>query len=440
MADALSPDQMSAMMGTGGAQPQTPQTNQNAQPEWLTAMMNSSLQPGQSAAVLGHSTGMMDNLLKGASAMLPGPQNNMDTGMATLHQIGNDFGAQNAGPVGADMTAHAPQQLQDAFKAQPTTPAGQTAATITKVADAALSPSGEIGAAKSSGLLSKIGDMTGVTDWLAKRADSKALQSTLDAVYSNPTGKKFTQTASQILNGQREITPASIFKEQGLTPDQQTVNLATRLKGLGLGKDPVANTKILANDMTQTEEKLQTALKGDTSVQYNADKPTLFSKLNEVKTNAPEEFRIKDSQTMVNKVVDFANKIATKSEDSIGGLRDGRISFDTQAKREFPTAFKPDGTIDTKTPAGYAIKTVRDSWNEHLYNTAPNGSEIQSLIGHEADLYRANQKAVEKAATGQGQHGLVQWAENNPKKAMIGGALLGGEVTKKIKDWTGIGF
>ena len=280
----------------------------------------------------------------------------------------------------------------------------------------------KVGAAtaeKAPGVLKQVAEKTGVAKFFSDRAEKKALESTIDAVYSSPTGAKFKKTSSQILTGQREITPASIFREQGITPEQQTVNLATRLKDLGLGKDPVKNTQVLADDFAETEEMIQKALVGDPEVKYLADKPTLIGKLTEVKTGAPEEFRIKDSQMMVNRVVDFANRIVEKAEDSIGGVREARKSFDAQAKREFPNAFKPDGSVDTKTPAGYAIKKTRDDINEHLYNTAPNGSEIQTLIGREADLYRAAQVAVEKAAKGEGKNALGQWIKANPQKARV---------------------
>lgn len=264
-----------------------------------------------------------------------------------------------------------------------------------------------------------------ITSYLAKRAEKKAFDASVDAVYSSPTGAKFKKTSGQVLTGQRELTPASMFREQGLTPDQQTVNLATRLKELKLGKDPVKNTQILADDFVATESKLQNALKGDPNIVYSGDRENLIRTLNKVRKESPQEFRIKESASMVDNVVTFANRIVGKSEDSIGGIRETRKAFDAQAKREFPNAFKPDGTIDTKTPAGYAIKKVRDDINEHLYNTAPNGSEIQGLIGREADLYRAAQVSLEKALKGQGKTSLQQWAKENPGKA----TLLGFGVT-----------
>ena len=258
-----------------------------------------------------------------------------------------------------------------------------------------------------------------IASYLAQRAEKKGLESSIDAVYSSPTGAKLRKTSSQILSGDRKITPASMYREQGLTPDEQTINLGTRLKDLKLGKDSVKNTQTLADDFAKTEEKLQKALTGDPEIKYLADKQTLSGTLNKVKTDAPQEFRIKDSQSMVNRVVDFGQKVVAGADDSIGGIREARKAFDAQAKREFPSAFKPDGSIDTKTPAGYAIKKVRDDINEHLYNTAPNGSEIQALIGREADLYRATQVAVEKASSGQGKTALAQWMKENPAKARV---------------------
>lgn len=482
----LTPQQLSAMTDAGQS---APAQSTNGNPPWLQAMLDAGMDSTQSAATLGHATGMlqktfqspMQNIQGGPQQQNPSQSQPFQNGITQQDPTGSQSKALATGalPMAGAIGGGALGALAGGVAASPTIlgiPAGIIAggavgaglgssageAAKEKLQGQGLNPGNiaktglEFGALEAVGgpaasLIGKVGglakpiisalaDSTGVTKFLADRADKKALQSTLDAVYNSPTGKKFTQTAGQIIGGKREITPSSIFREQGITPDQQTVDLATRLKDVGLGKDPVKNTQILANEMTNTEAKLQTALKGDPSVQYLADKPKLFQTLDEVKNTAPEEFRIKDSQTMVNKVVDFANKLATKAEDNIGGLRDGRIAFDSQAKREFPSAFKPDGTIDTKTPSGYAIKTIRDSWNEHLYNTAPNGSEIQSLIGRESDLYRANQAAVEKAASGQGKKSIQRWIENNPKKAGAIGAAGGLEINKKLKDWTGIGF
>lgn len=241
-----------------------------------------------------------------------------------------------------------------------------------------------------------------------------ATQSSIDAVNPDLSGKKLTAAYKDTVTGKRDVTPASIFKEQGLTPDQQAVNLGTRLQDLNLGKDPVKNLDILKTALNDTETKIGAALKGDPDVNYNADKPTLLTNLNDIKTTIPREFKsIKDSKAVFNNVVDFAKETIGKSDDTIEGLRDARTTFDNQAKLEYPNAFK-NGMVDVKTPAGRAIKQARDMMNEHLYNTAPNGSEIQKLIGREADIFRATENIAPKAAETHGQNLYDQTLDRHP--------------------------
>lgn len=247
-----------------------------------------------------------------------------------------------------------------------------------------------------------------------KSSPEKALQQSIDAVNPDLSGKKLTAGYKQTVTGGREITPPSIFREQGLTADQQSINLGTRLQDLGLGKNHVENLGKLGTALADTESKLQTALKGDPEVNYNADKSGLRAKLDDIKSNIPGEFSaIKDSKAVFNHAVDFAKTTVAKAEDSISGLRDARTSFDAQAMKEYPSAFK-GGKIDTATPAGRAIKTVRDTMNEHLYDTAPNGSDIQKLIGRESDIFRATDNIAPKAAAGEGKTQLGQIIAKHP--------------------------
>ena len=95
-------------------------------------------------------------------------------------------------------------------------------------------------------------------------------------------------------------------------------------------------------------------------------------------------------------VLDYAKELIEESEDTVRGIRDLRKAFDQQARLEYPNAFKGEG-IDTKTPAGRAIKAARDVINDHLYDTAPEGSLIKELIGREADIYRATDLVAPKA-------------------------------------------
>lgn len=402
------------------------------------------MKPDQSATTAGHANGMLSKLIGGVghfateAAPTIGAIGGGVLGAAGGALVGGPVGAYAGGVAGAGLGASTGEAIKEHVQGQ-NLDASKIAkeGVVNSAFDAVGGPLLNVGGkilvssarplvAGAGRLLEKGSEATGatvprvVTDFLAKRAEKKAVDQSIDAVYSSPTGKKFTQASNQVVTGDRQITPASIFREQGLTPDQQTVNLGTRLKDLGLGKDSVKNTDIIAKGMEDTEARLQTELSAHPEI--TANKPVLVSTLDAIKTGAPQEFRIRDSQAMINRAVDFAKKVISTSDDSIKGVRTARTAFDSQAKREFPTAFKPDGSIDIKTPAGYAIQTARDAINEHLYNTAPNGSEIQALVGREADLYRAGRIAMEKASSGQGKKAFQKWVEENPKKsALIGG-------------------
>lgn len=270
---------------------------------------------------------------------------------------------------------------------------------------------------------------------------AKQANISIDAVNPDLSGKKLVNAYKQTVTGGREITPSSIFREQGLTPDQQTINLGTRLKDVLVSKDPVKNLQALGTAMEDTESKLVTALKGDPEVNYSANKPELISNLEAAKGKIPREFSaIKDSKVIYNKVIDFAKELAAKNEDSLTGLRDGRSAFDAQAKAEFPSAFQ-DGKIDVSKPAGRAIKTARDIYSEHLYNSAPNGSEIQKLIGKEADIFRATDNIAPKAVAGQGKNVLQQISNKYPTLARyLKYAVYTAGADKILKATTGLGF
>lgn len=281
------------------------------------------------------------------------------------------------------------------------------------------------------------GLLTGASDGVTNA--TKALNPALK-------GKELQKAYGEVVTGGRTTTKAGVFTEQGLSPNARTVNLAQRLSDdikLSDGsavpkielspKNQLANQKVLQTALNDTETRLDAALKSDPQVNYNADKPKLFENLNEAQKTAPNEFRIGESKKMTENVFRFARQVAQQAKDTIAGLRDARTSFDAQAKKQYPNAFKPDGSIDTKTAAGSAIKTARDIFNEHLYNTAPNGSDIQKLIGREADIFHANTPVSAKAASAHGKtlpQKVLQTVKDHPILSGIGayeaGKHLGG--------------
>lgn len=271
-------------------------------------------------------------------------------------------------------------------------------------------------------------------------AATKGTQNTIAAIDPELTGAKAAKAYQQVVTGDRTVTPSGLFTEQTLSPAERTIQTGTRLSkpvtlsdgtsvdGITLGKDPVKNQVIMKNALADTESKLTTALKGDPEINFNADKPTLYEALGKARDNAPNEFRIGENQKVTKDVFNFANKVVGKADDSIEGVRDARTAFDNQAKVQYPNAFNPDGTVNVKTAAGNAVKNARDVINEHLYNTAPAGSDIQKLIGREADIFQANPTVSAKAAAGQGKNIItkgVQAVKNHPK---VAGAAVISEV------------
>lgn len=237
----------------------------------------------------------------------------------------------------------------------------------------------------------------------ATKTAPDAVERSIDAVNPLLKGKTKAEAYVDIVRGNREAKPAHLFQPQGVTPTQEIKDLGTRLSDVLKSEDPLDNLVSLGKDLNTTEGKLYAKLAGDPEMQYTADKQTLKQRLVDAQKQIPREFAsIRDSKSVFNNVFDYAKELAQKADDTIAGIRDARVKFDSQAKLEYPGAFK-EGYIDMKTPAGRAIKQARDVFNEHLYETAPNGSEIKDLIRREADIFNATDHIAQKAAQ---LHGL----------------------------------
>lgn len=261
---------------------------------------------------------------------------------------------------------------------------------------------------------------------------AKASQTAIDAVNPDLTGKKLVGAYKEIVTGKRTSIPSGVLSEGGLSPNTQAISLGQRLSDIPFTKDPVKNLNLLAKDLTSTETKIDNLFKTDPEVQFNADKPTLLTKLDSLKTQIPREFSaIKDSKNVFNNVIDFAKETIVKAEDTPQGLRTARTAFDNQAKLEYPNAFK-DGAVDVKTPAGRAIKLGRDTINTHLYDTAPKGTEIKQLIGREADIYRATDNIAPKATELHGLSKVQQFAKAHPILTKVVAGTTAYEAAKGI--------
>lgn len=368
-------------------------------------------------AVMDNPVEAAKGFVKGGIKTAVGLTNAIDTGVtADINALGGNVGQGDQGVFGGKtMLDYAPveEATQYSNEAQKGGANFETGVELVGGAVKTLAKGGaKLLAEKGAPLVKGAIDATG--EYLAKRGALKAEKATIEAVNPDLTGKKLEAAYQQVVKGKQTVKPSGIFTEQSLSPSERAINLGkrltseetlsdgTKLAPIKLGDNSVKNLPKLKTALTDTENKLQTALKGNPDINYNADKAQLFDSLEAGIKNAPEEFRIQGPGLDTTKnVFAFAKKIAAGADDSIEGLRDARTAFDTQARLQYPTAFK-DGAIDTKTAAGNAIKKARDIFNEHLYNTAPNGSDIQKLIGREADIFQATEPIAAKASKGEG--------------------------------------
>lgn len=259
-------------------------------------------------------------------------------------------------------------------------------------------------------------------DKVSAREDSKAIETATRALEPKLT-----------LVNKEKIIRENVLSGRPIDADaKEAMRLGEDLKDVIKSKDPIKALNSIGKNMAETEAKLTPILETDRSP---VNHKTLSAGLDVVKENIPREFKLGSPETKAqfNDVFEFAKETASYGEQTVGGYRDARIAFDQAAKTQYPNAYK-EGYIDVKTPAGKAIKLVRDFWNEYIYAHAERGSEIEGLIKREADLYKAIDAIAPKAAALYGKNFIMRFAARNPflwkvgiDTAIIGGATYAGK-------------
>lgn len=250
---------------------------------------------------------------------------------------------------------------------------------------------------------------------LLPNKQARSFQTAVDAIKPDLKGK--AAASSYIKDFGAGTQKSGLFTAQEAAATPQIKQVANNLQDLLKSKNPLKNLQSLGRGMNQTESQLNVLLEADKTPVI---RQSVTDGLEELKKNIPREYTgIREQQGTFNKVVDFAKeKVNGAAPDVKGLIRDARPSFDNQAKMEFPSAYK-NGYIDTATPAGRAIKLVRDYINEYAYNTAEQGSELQRLIKREADIFKATQNVGPKVAANEGKTSLSKVVENIKKHPVI---------------------
>lgn len=253
-------------------------------------------------------------------------------------------------------------------------------------------------------------------------------QEVTSAVSPNETGKNLVKAYKNVVKGTRTGGETGILKTQGLDPGNDAISLGQRLSDvpdLGVkGNTHLDNLNVLNKALNDTEGKIGEVTANDTTT---GTKEELQSKFDDIKANKPSEFQIKGPNTKIyDKVVDFAKKVVGSNDETTEGFRDGRTAFDAQAKTEFPSAFKDNGSINTQTPAGSAIKNIRDTWNKYTYESSSRGPELQNHIQREADIFRATNNIAPRAAAQDGETLIDRFMDSHP------GLKMGANMVERI--------
>lgn len=403
----------------------------------------SALQGANMAAqASGHSTGVMQSILKGAaSATLPNPQSTFDTGMGGIKQAVKDIssaGAQNAGPVGAAMTASADsaaakngtpafsQGFNDLNQATtPSNPTQQMGAMMTSIGEGMIPTGAATDAVKSSGLLSKIGDMTGINDWLAKRATSKAI----NAVAS---------TADTMTKGERETAIAGGRQQAGFLSNSfvpsQTESRAGEILTGKVSGNPIKDVPIVQGEIASRGKEAETFLEANAKPITNQEDFNAFAKQREVSSTylTPTAEKAYDEQMNV-----FQKVLK-------GYVKDGGYNTSNyyQALKEFEsnvTQNLPKGKEALLDEGGsarlQAAKDVRHVVRDMIGQKNP---EFKDKMFDLTSLYDARDNVITKAE--KSGHGLQQLIKKYPKTSGVIGTLGGIQANKALKDTTGFGF
>ncbi len=246
------------------------------------------------------------------------------------------------------------------------------------------------------------------------------LENATEALTPLEKGKALTKGYKDIAIGEnRTASKTGVLGKQGLEQADRVDELSKRLQDLNLHpNNHVGNLETLGTEFTKTEAAKRASLK-NFPIKGTIEEVT--SQVDQLKNQIPQEYRgIKDPTKQFKNVMDFGKRMVEETANDPARIgtgentfMDARINFDSQAKKEFPGAYK-GGAIDTKTPAGQAIKLFRDFMNEYSYANSEDGPNLRKLVNRQADIYKAAENIAPKAAAEHGSNILERITNRHP--------------------------
>lgn len=342
-------------------------------------------------------------------------------------------GAQNAGPVGAEMKKNAGNFFSAADSIQPHGQLQEQGAINTGMAEMMLPLPGTEGAPAvvkgvkaAEGLLPKIAKATGLSDFLGARYLKKATE----AVQS---------TAETMTKGEREAAIAEKRLNPGLLknsylPSKTESRAGEILKGK-VGNNPIKNVPVIQEEIASRGKEAESFLTTNAKKITNEDDFNAFQKQREKSATylTPTAVKAYDEQMTVFQGV--LKKMAEKeggynTDNYYRALKD----FESNVTQNMPKgkeALLDEGGSARLQAAKDVRKVVRDMIGEK-------NPEFKGKMFDLASLYDALDNVITKAE--KSGHGLQQLVKKYPKTTGVVGALGGIQANNFIKEKTGLGF
>lgn len=385
----------------------------------------------QSQAALAQSQSTLDTIRKTAfqsplqNIASGNPGNNVEVAKGALKQGVSDLsmaGAQNAGPVGAAMLKNAPafagkiNSFNQAVK--PSNPLQSQGAMSTSIAEGAI----PMGAAKSTGVFSKISEATGLSKYLSGRATKKATEALQSTAETMTKGER----EAAISEGRLKPTSTGGGKYEA----SQTEQRAGEILSNKIGKNPVKNVPTIQNEIATRGKEAETYLEKNIQKISNEEDFSAFAKKRaEIeKYSTPAELNKYDETINL-----FQKVLKSRGEYNTANYYKALKEFESNVTRNIPKG-KEALLVEGGSARLQAAKDVRSVVRDMIKGKNPEfGPQMYDL----ASLYDSLDNVIAKAEQ-INKSGLKEFAKRHP---YITGAatFAGGEAAlKKARDWTGL--
>lgn len=362
------------------------------------------LTPDQSKTVLSHANQSLSPFFSPLQNIASGnSQDNSQHAIGALKQIGSDLssvGAQNSGPVGKDMLAHAPALAQDlsglSTALTPSNPAQQQGATDTSVAEAMIPLDAAGGAAKDV-----------VSGLAAKTAEKKATQTAIKALTPKMTSGELEAAGA----AGKGVVPKIGAPGINMAKDPGFMKMVDATKGLIKGKSAIQDINSVRGALTTEAEALKSKI-----VASGKDIIYPFKELASKIADSEEPISLKGTQfeKQIAPLKQAAIQIAQKNGGTISSLFDTRKEFDALVDKTWPNLWDKENA-----PMRNAVTAVRNTMNDFIEQNLPDAG-YKSSLDTQSNFYRAIDNLSTKVPDE--IKGNATWAQRHP---IITGAAKG---------------